>query len=102
MLGRVTCRPPFDAVAWRVNALPPALLRWDSMDLAWGGIMELTLNTEEQELLLSILDRRHEELVNEIVHTDHREFKQELRKDERLLNSLLRRVREAATQDLHV
>ena len=64
--------------------------------------MELTLNTEEQELLLSILDRRHEELVNEIVHTDHREFKQELRKDERLLNSLLRRVREAATQDLHV
>lgn len=64
--------------------------------------MELTLNAEEQELLLSILDRRHEELVNEIVHTDHREFKQELRKDERLLNSLLTRVREAATQELHV
>lgn len=64
--------------------------------------MELTLNTEEQELLLSILDRRHEELVNEIVHTDHREFKQELRKDERLLNSLLSRVRKAATQELYV
>lgn len=64
--------------------------------------MELTLNTEEQELLLSILDRRHEELVNEIVHTDHREFKLELRKDERLLNSLLSRVRKAATQELYV
>ena len=72
------------------------------MDLAWGGIMELTLNTEEQELLLSILDRRHRELVNEIAHTDHREFKQELRKDERLLNSLLSRVRKAATQELYV
>jgi hypothetical protein len=67
-----------------------------------GGIMELTLNTEEQNLLLSILDRRHRELVNEIAHTDHREFKQELRKDERLLDSLLSRLRGAAVQDLHV
>jgi len=64
--------------------------------------MELTLNTEEQELLLSILDRRHRELVNEIVHTDHREFKQELRKDERLLDSLLSRLRGAAVLDMHV
>ena len=51
--------------------------------------MQLTLNTEEQELLLSILDQRHRELVKEIAHTDHREFKQGLRKDERLLDSLL-------------
>jgi hypothetical protein len=72
------------------------------MDLAWGGIMELTLNTEEQELLLSILDRRHRELLNEIAHTDHREFKQELRKDERLLDSLSSRVRGAAAQELLV
>jgi hypothetical protein len=72
------------------------------MDLAWGGIMELTLNAEEQEFLLSILDRRHQELVNEIAHTDHREFKKELRKDEGMLDSLLSRVRGAATQELHV
>ena len=59
------------------------------MDLAWEGIMQLTLNTEEQELLLSILDQRHRELVKEIAHTDHREFRQGFRKDERLLDSLL-------------
>jgi len=64
--------------------------------------MEFTLNTEEQELLLSILDGRHRELVNEIAHTDHRVFKQDLRKDERLLDSLLSRVRGAAAQELHV
>lgn len=64
--------------------------------------MELTLNAEEQKLLLSIIDRRHQELLNEIFHTDNREFKQELRKDEKLLDSLLSRVREAAVQELHV
>ena len=58
--------------------------------------MELTLNTEEQELLVSILDQRHRELLKEIAHTDHREFKQGLRKNERLLDSLLSRLRGAA------
>jgi len=72
------------------------------MDLALGGIMELTLNTEEQRLLVSIIDRRQQELLNDIVHTDSRDFKQELRKDERLLDSLLIRVRAAAAQELHV
>lgn len=64
--------------------------------------MESTWNTEEQKLLLSIIDRRHQELLNEIVHTDNREFKQELRKDEKLLESVLSRVRAAAVQELHV
>jgi hypothetical protein len=64
--------------------------------------MELTLNTEEQNLLLSIIDRRHQELLNEIVHTDNREFKRELRKDERLLDLLLSRLRGAAVQEVHV
>ena len=64
--------------------------------------MELTLNTEEQELLVSILDQRHRELLKEIAHTDHREFKQGLRKNERLLDSLLSRLRGAAVQDLHI
>jgi hypothetical protein len=64
--------------------------------------MELTLNTEEQKLLLSIIDRRHQELLTEIVHTDNREFRQELREDEKLLDSLLSRVRAVAVQELHV
>jgi hypothetical protein len=79
-----------------------AILERESLDFARGGIMELTLNTEEQELLVSILDQRHRELLKEIAHTDHREFKQGLRKNERLLDSLLSRLRGAAVQDLHV
>jgi len=64
--------------------------------------MELTLNTEEQELLVSILDQRHRELLKEIAHTDYREFKQGLRKNERLLDSMLSRLRGAAVQELHI
>lgn len=58
--------------------------------------MELTLSTEEQEYLSNILERFHLELLNEIAHTDHREFKQGLLKDEKLLASLIGRVRGTA------
>ncbi len=62
--------------------------------------MELTLNTEEQALLISILEQRHQVLLKEIAHTDHREFKQELRKDEKLLDSMLSRLRGAGVQEV--
>jgi hypothetical protein len=58
--------------------------------------MELTLSVEEQELLSNILERFHRELLNEIAHTDNREFKQGLRKDEKLLDSLIGRLRGTA------
>jgi hypothetical protein len=58
--------------------------------------MELTLSVEEQELLSNILERFHRELLNEIAHTDNREFKQGLRKDEKLLESLIGRLRGTA------
>jgi hypothetical protein len=58
-----------------------------------GGVMELTLSTEEQELLSNVVERFHRELLNEIAHTDHREFKQGLVKDEKLLESLISRLR---------
>jgi len=63
--------------------------------------MELTLNAEERELLLSILEQRHREMLKEIAHTDHREFKHVLHKNERLLESLIGRLRAAADQELH-
>jgi hypothetical protein len=44
--------------------------------------MELELSAEEQELLIQIIEQRHLELQKEISHTDHREFKQVLRKNE--------------------
>lgn len=60
--------------------------------------MELTLSTEEQQLLLDILEQRHRELLKEISHTDHHEFKQALRKNEKLLESVSSRLREASVQ----
>ena len=58
--------------------------------------MELRLTMEEWELLLEILYERHSALLREISHTDHREFKLALRKREKLLESVVDRLR--ATQ----
>lgn len=62
--------------------------------------MELTLSAEEREFLSNILDQRHRELLNEIAHTDRREFKQGLLKDEKLLDSLVCRLRGTAEKEL--
>lgn len=51
----------------------------------------LTLSDEERELLFEILEERHDALLREIWHTDHRDFKLALQKKERVLNSLLSR-----------
>jgi len=55
--------------------------------------MELLLTTEEQELLSDILEQRYLELQKEIAHTDHREFKATLRRNETLIESILNRLR---------
>jgi len=62
--------------------------------------MELTLSAEEQEFLSNILEQCHRELLNEIAHTDHRAFKQGLLKDEKLLDSLICRLRETAVSEV--
>jgi len=55
--------------------------------------MELRLTPEEHELLLRILEQHHRGLLNEIWHTDRREFKLALRDDEKMLEALVTRVR---------
>jgi hypothetical protein len=55
--------------------------------------MELTLTVEEKELMLEILEQRHRELQREISHTDHREFKLALRKNEKVLGSIVSQLR---------
>ena len=55
--------------------------------------MELTLTVEEKELLLEILEQRHRGLQREISHTDHRAFKLVLRKNEKVLESIVSRLR---------
>lgn len=59
--------------------------------------MELLLTTEEQELLATMLEQRHRDLQKEISHTDHREFKATLRKNEKLIESMLSRLRAGKT-----
>ena len=56
--------------------------------------------TEEQQLLLDILEQRHRELLKEISHTDHHQFKEALRKNEKLLESVLSRLRGTPIQEL--
>jgi hypothetical protein len=63
--------------------------------------MELILTTDEQELLLDILERRYREIQKEISHTDHHKFKLALRNNEKLLESVLSRLRATPVQELH-
>jgi len=57
--------------------------------------MELTLSAQEQQLLEAILEARYRVLQKEIAHTDHREFKQTLREHDKLIESILARLRTA-------
>jgi len=58
--------------------------------------MDLSLNAEERELLLQVLEQRHLELQKEISHTNHRDFKQTLRRNEGLIESMLGKLRAGA------
>ncbi len=55
--------------------------------------MEVTLTNEEKQLLLEILQERRDTFLREISRADNREFKELLRRKERLLEGLLSRVR---------
>lgn len=63
--------------------------------------MELTLTPQEYELLLRILEQHHQQLLKEIWHTDSREFKLPLQTDEKQLDSVLDRMRQALAQQAH-
>lgn len=58
--------------------------------------MELILTPEEHELLLDVLEQHHRELQKEIAHTDHRDFRATLRKNESLIESMLSRLQVSA------
>jgi hypothetical protein len=55
--------------------------------------MELTLSAQEQQVLEAILEARYRVLQKEIAHTDHREFKQTLRDNEKVIEAVLNRLR---------
>ena len=60
--------------------------------------MELQLTPQEHELVLRILEQRHDAMLKEIWHTDNREFKLALQNEEKQLESVLHRLREAPVQ----
>jgi hypothetical protein len=62
--------------------------------------MELILTYDEVELLDGILEHRHRELLKEIAHTDHHEFRKALRKNEKMLESILSRLRSASVHEI--
>lgn len=55
--------------------------------------MELTLTSDERELLLEVLEGRQRELLREIAHANHRQFKISLKNNERLLENLIGKLR---------
>jgi len=55
--------------------------------------MELSLSEPERTLLEEILEAHYRSLQREIAHTDHREFKQRLRENEKLIEAVLSRLR---------
>lgn len=54
--------------------------------------MELQLSAEEAEVVWDILADRHRELLREISHTSHREFKITLRHREAVLDAVTKRL----------
>ena len=55
--------------------------------------MQLTLSVQEQLLLEEVLEERCIALEREIAHTDHRDFRQTLRKNQELIECMLNRLR---------
>ena len=55
--------------------------------------MDLSLNSEERELLLELLEERQRVMLREISRADHYEFRESLKKNERVLESVIARLR---------
>lgn len=57
--------------------------------------MELRLTPEEHQLLLRILEQHQQALLKEIWRTDCRDFRMALQADEKQLDSIVDRMRQA-------
>lgn len=55
--------------------------------------MELIFSSEEARFLMEVLEERHRQLVRELSHTNHRDFKLILKSNEKLLESILEKLR---------
>jgi hypothetical protein len=55
--------------------------------------MELALTSDERELLMEILEEHHREFLREIARSKHHEFKLALKSKEKLLVSVIEKLR---------
>jgi hypothetical protein len=62
--------------------------------------MEISLTTKEKELLIDVLEERHRELLREISRTTHNQFKLALKDNEKLLRSVIDKLRETGSESL--
>lgn len=69
---------------------------WEIAGCGLEEVMELILTTEEQQLPSDILKQRHRDVLKEISHTHRHEFNYAMRKNERLLESILGHLRSNA------
>lgn len=56
--------------------------------------MQVTLSSEEQQLLMKVLEERHRELLREISRATHHEFKIVLQNNAKLLESVVNKLKE--------
>jgi hypothetical protein len=55
--------------------------------------MQITLTSEEQELLTAVLEERHREVLREISRAAHHGFKLVLQNNARLLESMINKLK---------
>jgi len=64
--------------------------------------MELALTSDERELLMEVLEEHHREFLWEISRTKHHEFKLALKDKEKLLVSVIDKLRASRSAELTV
>lgn len=58
--------------------------------------MQLLLSSAEQQMLARLFEEQYRELIREIHHTDTAEFRRTLREKQKMLESLMEKVRESS------
>ena len=64
--------------------------------------MELRLTSTEGEFLLEVLEEHHHQLLREIARAHHHEFKVALQQKEKLLESMIGKVKGAHPSELPI
>jgi hypothetical protein len=62
--------------------------------------MELTLRSEEAELLLEVLEEHHRQFIREIARARHHEFKCALKSKEKMIESVVDKLEGAHHEEL--